>query len=98
MSASIPVTIINSKWSEWNVNVINNEQRVGNPPPMPYLKEVINNSPMYLFADNADSNTLSTGSNPDVRGIISQREPYAQEELMTKYGNLNSRVGTNLGR
>lgn len=87
-----PVPIIsNSKWSEWNTKVIDQSPRIGNPPPMPYLKGVVNDNPMYSFA------TID-GSNPDVRGIISQREPYAQEELMTKYGNLNSGFGTDLGR
>lgn len=87
----IKQTITNSKWSEWNTKVINQTPRVGNPPPMPYLSEVVNNNPMYSFA-------IDNGQSPDVRGIISQREPYAQEELMTKYGNLDSRVGTDLGR
>ena len=79
---------INKRWSAWNTDAIEMPIRVGNRPPQPMLISISNDNSMYNFA----------GTDIPITGIVSAREPYAQEELMTKYGNLESRVGTNLGR
>ena len=78
-------------WSEWNTKIIEEKIRVGNRPPQPMLIPVNNNNVMYSFIDYSKPNDIY------MFGINTKREPYAQVELITKYGNLNTRVGTNMG-
>jgi hypothetical protein len=86
--------IANNRWSAWNTDSIEMPLRIGNKPPQPNLVSIENKNRMYAFAETI----IDTDNYGTVTGIVSAREPYAQEELMTKYGNLESRVGTNLGR
>jgi hypothetical protein len=89
-------TTNNKQWSEWNDSIIKNKIRIGVRPPQPMLIPVDNNNVMYSFLD---VNDMTTQENIGIlRGINMKREPYAQVELITKYGNLNSRLGTSLGR
>ncbi len=83
---------IRNRWSAWNTDAIEMPIRVGNRPPQPMLVSINNDNSMYNFAN------VNEKTDGYVTGIVSAREPYAQEELMTKYGNLESRVGTNMGR
>lgn len=53
--------------------------------PVPY------NGTMYSFID-------PSAVNYSVISLQSKREPYSQQELITQYGNLETRLGTNLGK
>lgn|SRR5574343_211841 len=89
---------INSlNWSAWNDNVLfvkepGKDAGIGVRPEL--LTSVDNQSIQFSFIDNnATKNTPIVS----IRGINSKREPYGQIEAITKYGNLNSRLGTSMG-
>jgi hypothetical protein len=76
------------RYSLWNTKLAGTVP--GNHPPVPYIvagPEGLNE--LYNIDPNIQNNVYS---------IISLREPYAQEELITRYGNLETKLGTNLGR
>jgi hypothetical protein len=88
----------NTNWSSWN----NGQQTA---PPLPVQPGQSMFQPMFIpmpFDDQlvpgASLSDVEKGTPiKSVVGIYSNRKPYAQVELITKYGNLDSRVGTGLG-
>ncbi len=74
-------------WADnYNTNGVN--------PPNPQFKK--QEAPSYIMASTLLPSTSKNGLNP-VGLIQSNREPYAVENMFTSYGNLNTRVGTNMG-
>ena len=74
-----------------NTNVLNSDwsskiSMVGVKPPMPSV----------VASDNFSY--LSESANPDYFLItINSRSPYASEFLVTKYGSVQTRLGTSIG-
>jgi hypothetical protein len=65
-------------------------------PPNPSVVPVPYDGSMYSFLDS--QSIEGSQRQWDVRSLQTNREPYTQQELITKYGNMESRVGTNMGR
>lgn len=79
------------RYSLWNTKLAGTVN--GNHPPVPYVVAPVG----YIVGPDLNG-SIDPNIQNNVYSITSLREPYAQEELITKYGNLETKVGTNLGR
>ncbi len=91
------MSLIRYLGSNWNTTATNYDKV---RPPNPSVIATNTNTSLSF-------QTLGSGSGSDLEaeepkiGIIiyiKSREPYAVETLITKYGNIESKVGTNMGR
>jgi len=72
----------------------NNYNSNGTNPPNPQFQK--KTEPVYISSPTVLPSSDLLGTNP-VGVIQSKREPYAVEYMFTKYGQLNTGLGTNLG-
>ena len=79
--------------ANWNTN---NQKSQGRYPPKPYLT----NAPVPAYESShtgAPVNGHNKNGQYTLLKINSQREPYAVQYLVNKYGGMDTRLGTSLG-
>lgn len=81
--------MINNIKGKWNVAAYNNFNGVRPPEPSTIAIKPLESTPVPYEQIPETRFTIYT---------IDSREPYAAETLITKYGQQETRVGTNLGR
>jgi hypothetical protein len=100
MSKTLGYSIVSSNWNTDNISfgpdkASNSDSKDPNPAIIP------NSNISGSFLEQKKS--TSTSEQKDSGQIykifrINGREPYASETVVTKYGSLESKLGTNLGR
>lgn len=80
--------------NSFSISWINTPNPMGVKPPNPQFQQV--QLPNYIKPVTLGASPDKTGNYP-IGVIQSRREPYAVEYMYTRYGNLESRLGTGLG-